>query len=222
MKDERIKYHKLPEELGLAETLNYAMAVAGGKYLARMDYDDVALPSRISEQVKFMEENPEIAISGTFISIIGDSIDKKVLPGEIVKRAVVHEEIELKLLTNNAFFHPTVIFRLSEMRKKALRYQAKYNSAEDLDLWIRASRVVRLANLEKVLLQYRLHPNQYSRLDGETSSYIANKVRIFHTLWLLRKGRIDYLVGSKILLKLCLKFLVLWHKKKRTKFDKFT
>lgn len=219
--DQRVKYFKLPANFGLAETLNFAIDNARGKYLARMDYDDVSMPSRILEQVTFMEENPNIVISGTNIRVIGNAIDSNVEPGQEVKRKFNHDEITNSLLTNNAFFHPTVIFRLEELKKAKLRYRESYDSAEDLDLWCRASREVKLANLDKALLQYRLHPNQYSRLDGSTSNFKANKVRISHAIWLIRMRRIPLILGLKTYLRLILKSWSLWWKKRETNFSKF-
>jgi len=222
LSDKRIKYYKLPPEYGLSETLNFALDRANGKYLARMDYDDVAFPTRIADQVEFMENNPDIAISGTNIIVIGKSIDSNVSPGQEVKRKALHEDIVRNLLTNNAFFHPTVIFRLSEIRKYNLKYRTNFDSAEDLDLWCRASRVLTLANLDRALLQYRLHPNQYSRLDGASSNYLANRVRIRHAFWLMRTNRLDILLGAKISIKLFFKSFWLMYRKKGRHFSKFT
>jgi len=220
LSDERIIYFRLSPNLGLSETLNFAIDKAKGKYLARMDFDDISFPNRILEQVKFMENNSDIVISGTNIIFIGDAIDSNIAPGQEVKRKLTHNEITDGLLTNNAFFHPTVIFRLDELRKSKLRYRKTYDSAEDLDLWCRASRVVKLANLDKALLWYRLHANQYSRLDGTTSNFKANAIRMRHTIWLVRRRRIAFVIGLKILIKLASKYWMLWFRARKRKFRK--
>lgn len=222
LSDKRVKYFRLPTNFGLAETLNFAIDHANGKYLARMDYDDIALPSRITEQVNFMESNPGIAISGTNIIAIGSAIDNNINPGQVVKRKLTHEDITKNLLSNNAFFHPTVIFRLEEIKKHNLRYRANYDSAEDLDLWSRASRVVHLANLDEALLSYRLHPGQFSRIDAANSNYVVNKVRISHAFWLIRTNQLKPILGTKILLKLFYNSFSLLLKKRKNKFKKFT
>lgn len=219
--DKRIRYFRLSPSFRLADTLNFAIDEAQGTYLARMDYDDIALPERIAVQVEFMEENPDVGVSGTNILIIGNAIDKNVSPGQEVKREFIHESITRNLLTKNAFFHPTVIFKLSEIRKHNLRYRASYDSAEDLDLWCRASRVLKLANIDRALLKYRLHPNQYSRLDGASSDYFANKTRILHAIWLIKTKRIEFFLGLKVCIKLTYKMLFLLPKKKRSSFKKF-
>jgi glycosyltransferase involved in cell wall biosynthesis len=220
LSDKRLKYFKLPASFGLAETLNFAIEYATGKYLARMDYDDISATNRICEQVKFMELNKDIAISGTKIEIIGESIDKNVTPGQVVSRELIHEDIVKNLSSKNAFFHPSVIFRLSEIRKYNLRYRASHDSAEDLDLWTRACRVVRLANIDLALVKYRLHPNQYSRLDGDNSNYIANKIRLRHTIWLIKSGKIQFYLGSKTVIRMFLK-LILTMLQSRKRFKKF-
>jgi glycosyltransferase involved in cell wall biosynthesis len=219
--DKRIRYFRLSPSFGLADTLNFAIDQAQGTYLARMDYDDIALPERIAVQVEFMEEHPDVGVSGTNILIIGNAIDKNVSPGQEVRREFIHENITRNLLTKNAFFHPTVIFKLSEIRKHNLRYRSSYDSAEDLDLWCRASRVLKLANIDRALLKYRLHPNQYSRLDGVSSDYFANKARIVHAIWLIKTKRIEFFLGLKVCMKLTFKMLFLFPKKKRSSFKKF-
>ena len=222
LNDSRIKYFKLPESFGLSETLNFSLVNAKGKYLARMDYDDISLPNRIETQVRFMEEQPEVSISGCSIEIIGGTIDEHVGPGEIVHRPTTHEELLMHLVSKNPFFHPTVIIRLEDVRRHDLCYNTKYDSAEDLDLWSRASHKVKLANLNVVLLKYRIHPLQYSRVDGLNSSRSAVKVSMRHTFWMTWKRKIGVLRGIKTLLIYLKKYLPLefqyWRSEKFKKF----
>lgn len=222
LSDSRVQYFKLPADYGLSDTLNFALEHARGTYLARMDYDDIALPNRIEKQVAFMEKNPDIAISGTKVFVIGNSIDKNVRPGQEVGKELLHEALVRNLWSKNPFFHPTVIFRLSEIRKKNLKYRRSHDSSEDLDLWARASRVVRLANIEEPLLHYRLHPNQYSRLDGDRSSLIASRIHIKHALWLLTNRQVETWLGIKVTLKLSARIFVMLLRKRKKKFTKFT
>ena len=221
LSDQRIRYYKLPSDYGLSQTLNFAIEHASGEYLARMDYDDISLPNRIAHQVEFMEINRDISISGTNIIIIGSSIDDNVKPGQEVKRRFFHNEIVRNLNSNNAFFHPTVIFRLDDLRISKLRYRPKFDSAEDLDLWCRASRILKLANLDEALLMYRLHPNQYSRLDGDTSNYVADRIRLRHTIWLIVTRKSKLLAGLKTILKLYLRMRRLKSLRVKSQFDKF-
>ncbi len=222
LRDSRIKYFKLPESFGLSETLNVALIKATGKYLARMDYDDISLRNRIETQVRFMEEHSEVSISGCSIEIIGAAIDEHVGPGEIVHRPTTHEELLIHLVSKNPFFHPTVIFRLEDVRRHNLYYNTKYDSAEDLELWSRASHKVKLANLNVALLKYRIHSLQYSRLDGLNSSRCAVKVSMRHTFWMTKKRKISVFMGIKIFLVYLKKYLPLefqyWRSEKFKKF----
>ena len=220
--DSRIKYFKLPHSYGLADTLNFALEKAEGRYLARMDYDDISFPDRISSQVEFMENHKEVAISGSFIETFGESIDRNVKPNEIVKRPVVHEELLQHLISKNPFFHPTVIFRLEVIREKKLFYNPKYDSAEDLELWCRASHQVRLANLDRVLLKYRIHSSQFSRLDGLNSTRNAIKISIRHTLWMIAHKKIPPKQGIKTLRSNIIRFAEYQSRYIRSKkFNKF-
>ena len=222
LSDSRIKYFKLPETFGLSDTLNFSLKNAKGKYLARMDYDDISLPNRIETQVRFMEERPGVSISGCSIEIVGETIDEHVGPGEILHRPTTHEELLMHLVSKNPFFHPTVIFRMEDVRRQNLYYNTKYDSAEDLDLWSRASHKVKLANLNVVLLKYRIHPLQYSRADGLNSSRSAVKVSMRHIFWMTWKRKIGILRGIKIFLVYLKKYLPLefqyWRSEKFKKF----
>ena len=75
-KDERIKYLKNEENLKLINSLNQGLKIAKGKYIARMDADDICLPMRIEKQVAFMESNPDIGISGSQLEL--NWVSKKV------------------------------------------------------------------------------------------------------------------------------------------------
>ncbi|HXK49687.1 MAG TPA: glycosyltransferase family 2 protein, partial [Clostridiales bacterium] len=62
MLDKRIKYFRNSENIGLTKSLNLMLDIAKGKYIARMDSDDISMPDRFSKQFDFMENNPEIGV----------------------------------------------------------------------------------------------------------------------------------------------------------------
>ncbi len=71
-KDDRIKvFHQ--ERIGLIAALNKGCRIAKGKYIARMDADDVSLPQRLERQVQYMEEHPKIGVLGTGIRYIDET-----------------------------------------------------------------------------------------------------------------------------------------------------
>jgi hypothetical protein len=146
------------ENRGLVESLNRGCALANGRYIARMDADDIATSDRLQWQVAFMEEHPEVAVVGGAIQTIdssGRAFAIETFPGR-------DDEVKAALLRGDCpFSHPTVMIRreiLSAMRG----YRKAAVDAEDYDLWARIADRHQLANLPQVLLLYRRHPKQVS------------------------------------------------------------
>jgi glycosyltransferase involved in cell wall biosynthesis len=138
---------------GLAAALNQGLRLAKGKYIARMDCDDISYNERLAKQVKFMEDNPTIGVSGTWYEIIG------VKNKEILRYPQKHEEIKAMLFFMTPLAHPTVIIRKSKLNEYNLEYDPNFIIGEDYDLWSRCSFNFKLANLPEILLKYRKHPD---------------------------------------------------------------
>lgn len=178
--DQRIILIENDKNIGLTATLNKGLSLANGKYILRMDQDDISLPKRIQIQVSFMENNPEIGICGSARIVIRDG--KKVVFNNNVK---THGEIKSFLLFQNCIAHPTVIMRKSELLDKELMYESYH--AEDYDLWSRAVLKTKMANITEPLLIYREHPHQMSQtkiLEHEKTSREIQK-KMFSKLGLL-------------------------------------
>jgi glycosyltransferase involved in cell wall biosynthesis len=154
--DRVVVYHQ--QNRGLTSSLNRGCTGANGKYIARMDADDIAVQDRLQRQVDFMENHPEVGVLGgaiEWINAAGKSLLRCRHPAsdQAIKSALVRGDCPLS--------HPTVI-----MRKEAFSSVAGYRTAmvdaEDYDLWLRISDRYQLANLDAVVLKYRVHPNQVS------------------------------------------------------------
>jgi glycosyltransferase involved in cell wall biosynthesis len=150
-KDARVVFRNFEENRGLPALLNIGMSMARGRYLARMDADDVSFPTRLQEQVDFMESHPEVDICGTWVELIGAR------QGERWQHPVDHASIYARMLFNDALAHPTVMMRVSSIRKHNLLYDEKSMYIEDYDLWSRALPKLQVSNLGQVLLKYRVH-----------------------------------------------------------------
>ncbi len=155
--DKRIVLIKNKNNLGLAASLNKGMKLAKGKYIARMDADDIALPTRLDKQFSFMENNRDIDISGSYVQFFGNDRDT------IVKYPLENEDIKARLIFNCAFAHPVVILRKNSFLDKNLFYDKAVKHAEDYELWSRVAQSCRMANIPEVLLRYRLHKDQVSK-----------------------------------------------------------
>lgn len=150
--DPRINYQRNNKNIGLARTLNRGLELADCEYLIRMDADDVSLPRRLEWQVSFMDNNPSLGISGTWLKIFGSKKSRG-----IVKYLGNHEAMRICLLFCTPMAHPTVIIRYAEWMKENLFYDPVFNRTEDFELWSRAVQKIRLGNLSKVAYRYRRH-----------------------------------------------------------------
>ena len=147
--DPRIRLFTHSECRGVAHRLNQMEAVARGRFIARMDADDRARPERLSRQMHFLETHPDCSLCGTAVQTFGACSQIYRLPRE-------HDRIRAWLLFQPSLVHPTVLWRREVFRHHQLSYQENPPTAEDYELWIRASDRVRLANLPEVLLEYRV------------------------------------------------------------------
>ena len=154
----RVVYRTEP---GLAGSLNEGIANARGRYIARQDHDDWALPTRIAQQVAFLDANPHHALVGTRAEIwVGDSPT-----GRFHDHPTEDEELRFALLSNNYMVHSSVM-----MRKTALDEVGGYTTdpsrqpPEDYELWSRIARRFRIANLPERLTMQRFVSNSCSTI----------------------------------------------------------
>jgi glycosyltransferase involved in cell wall biosynthesis len=150
--DPRISIIRNPINRGLAASVNQAIRIAKGNYIARMDADDIALPSRIEKQVHFLETRPEVSIVGTAMKSIGY--------GSFIHRfPLSHDACKAQLLFNVCFGHPTVMIRKNVFDSPENFYLEELQQySEEYELWCRLVNRFRFANLPEVLLHYRTFP----------------------------------------------------------------
>lgn len=167
--DDRIKYLKNDENIKLIKTLNRGLDAARGKYLARMDSDDISEPNRLMNQFNFMEQNSDVGACGTWCKTIGNRTSEGRYPTDDFM-------IAYKLLYQCSILHPSVTLRMSVLRENDLNYDMQYLHAEDYNLWYEISKHAELANLPEFLIKYRVHDTNISALGRSTQ--IANSSQI--------------------------------------------
>lgn len=157
-RDSRVRvYHQ--ENRGLVECLNRGCSLAQGKYIVRMDADDIAFPDRLHRQVGFMEEHPEVGLLGGAIEYI--DADGRVFG--TARHPVGDDAIRCALQeAEGSFCHPATVMRKAVYMSTG-GYRKLFLDAEDYDLWLRMSQCSQLANLEAVVLKYRIHSEQVSQ-----------------------------------------------------------
>ena len=158
--DCRIRLIYNESRLGLAESLNAGIRAAKGKYIARMDDDDVSLPQRLERQVKFMDGNPEIGLCGTLqIAVTPEKVDITSAPVDV-------ESLKAEMLFGCQISHTSVMFRRDVFLQNGWLYDGT-KIAEDYDLWMRILDKTKMANLAEPLVKHRFGFGNRSLDKGE-------------------------------------------------------
>src|SRR5439155_23933653 len=144
------------ERLGLAASLNRGLERASGRYVARLDADDVALPRRLERQVAAMR--PGLAVLGSSVL----ELDVRGRPGRLHPMPPGTAAVPWHLLFSSPFFHPSVLLDRELLVAHGLRYDPAYLESEDYDLWARTLAVADGDNVAEPLLLYRRHSGQAS------------------------------------------------------------
>ncbi|MBL4585963.1 MAG: glycosyltransferase, partial [Flavobacteriales bacterium] len=167
--DPRIRYVRNEKNLRLIATLNRGFDLATGKYIARMDADDIAVEERLRKQVDFLEANPLIGAVGSWIHTFdhADSVTRYPFSDVDNRYMSLHQ---------CSFCHPTLLLRTSVIKDNHLTFSADYPRAEDYEFWLRLIDHCQTANLQEVLLNYRSHDSNISKL--ETTTQIKNSLII--------------------------------------------
>ncbi|RPI74230.1 MAG: glycosyltransferase family 2 protein [Ignavibacteriales bacterium] len=154
-KDRRIKLIHNGTNAGNCSARNKGHAIATGKYLCAMDSDDVSTLNRLERQFLFMEDNPEVGLSGGGFRIYEREED-------IFFMETDYQDIKVMLLRSFCFRHSALIFRHSLLKKYNLRYNERYKLAQDYDLVVICARYFPITNIPVDLYHYRIHDNQIS------------------------------------------------------------
>lgn len=168
--DERIKYFRNEQNLGLINTLNRAIDLCTGNYIARMDADDISESNRFDLLLKFMNTHTDYAMCGSNALVIDKN---NVVTGKILNFSS-NELLQINLLFSVPFVHPSVMFRTEVL--KANRYSSEYQHAEDYELWCRISDQYKVANISNLLLKYRWHDSNVSVLHAEKQQILKDEI----------------------------------------------
>lgn len=175
-REPRIRLIQSRERLKLSGALNLGLDQAQGRYIARMDADDISLPKRLERQVQFLENNSDIGLCGSWIRYFGAST-------ALLERPVNPDEIRAFTLLDTPFAHPSVMLRRDLVERHQLRFDGSYFPTEDFELWVRILRHTQAANLPEVLLHYRVHGKSLTGSDW--SAMDEQAVRIIRAQLLL-------------------------------------
>ncbi len=151
--DERISLINNEANIGLTKALNKAMIQARGEFLARQDADDISLPNRFEEQIKYLGKYPEVGLLGTSIYEIDES-------GNVIGKNIALAKPGIKdLLKSNKFSHGSVMFR-NNIIDKLGGYNELLKSSQDHELWLRIAYHYEVRNLPGIFYKLRSHSNK--------------------------------------------------------------
>jgi glycosyltransferase involved in cell wall biosynthesis len=155
--DPRVRVVRNESPLGLAGALNVGLDAASGAYVARMDADDVALPTWLEATLARMRERRAAVVGTAMIDLDGDG-----RLGRIHRMPAGARAVRWAALFSSPFFHSTVVIDRGVLEERGLRYDTSFGESEDYDLWARLLAVADGDNLPAALVLYRKHAAQAS------------------------------------------------------------
>lgn len=166
--DPRLKHFQHQEGMGIVPSLLFGIKKSSGRYLARMDGDDLSLPERLAQQVSFLDDHADIGLVGSQAQIINE---EGILSGAL-SLPLEHELIAWTMAFKNPLAHPSLMIRREILGKETYNQD---HLSEDYWLWSRLIFKTKIVNLPSALIQYRFYPQSTTtRLATETQQSSAD------------------------------------------------
>ena len=198
-KDERIRIFFNKHE-GIVPSLNFGIVESNGKYIARMDADDVMYPERIAQQVESLEKNSGIGLVSCLVEHGGDAKSQEGYATHVhwINSILTSEEIALNRFVESPIAHPSVMFR-KELVERHGNYRAG-DFPEDYELWLRwMDAGVEMGKVPRQLLFWNDLSGRLSRMDERYSNEAFNRIKTNYLIKFLEdkiKGRKIWLCGA--------------------------
>lgn len=193
--DNRIKYSKNEQNLGISRSRNKLIKMAQGEYLAVMDHDDISFPERLEKQVRYLDTHPDVGV------VSGQAI---IIPAQkTLTFPSSNFDIKLALTRDCALIHSASMIRKSVLTENNICYEEGYSPAEDYALWCRLIEYTNFHNLEDFLIYYRDHPESTSHKQKEKMEFatwaIWDRIRREHpALYAGLLSRIKHVTDIKL------------------------
>jgi len=186
LNDARVKYLD-NASIGIAAALNTGICHAKGKYIARMDADDISYSTRLEKQLRFLENNPEIEVVSCFVehqSAIEGNQQGYAIHIDWLNSFHSPEEHYTNRFIDAPVAHPSVFFSKALIDKYGTYTQA--SGPEDFELWLRwMEQGVKFAKVPEILFQWSDYPDRASRTDSNYNSdnFFQQKAKYFSRWW---------------------------------------
>ncbi|MBA4854077.1 glycosyltransferase [Emticicia sp. BO119] len=179
-KDTRIKYIENEQNKGLSFSRNRLLSEARADYIAWLDADDIAYPTRLEEEHRFLKEHTSFAMVASWARLI-DAEDRPT--GNFIKSYIPNEYLSALLLFVNYFVQSSVLLKKSCLPE--VHYRPEFPPTEDYDLWVRIAANYPVAILSKTLVDYRIHTANISSVQQQKSE---KAVKLNHQIQLENLG----------------------------------
>ncbi len=154
----RLTIGRAPTAATLPEVLNTGLGLCTAEFVARLDADDVAHPTRLQDQLDFLISNPDVAVVGSAASLIDDAGN----PTGVRAVPTDPDDVLRRMRWRNALIHPSVMFR-RDVIAGLNGYDTDADNVEDYELWMRVLEHHQIAALPQALIAYRIHDHQVTK-----------------------------------------------------------
>lgn len=171
--DKRLRFISR-ENRGLISSLNEGINICKGKYIARMDADDISSQERLEKQLQFLKNNNDVGAVFTGIEYIDET--GSIIRSKVSKKTRSVEPVEL--LFGCPLCHPTAMFDMTKLSVNDILYDSNFHLAEDFELWTRLVSNTKIALLDEVLFSYRIHSNSITTRNSGKQRLVATRAII--------------------------------------------
>lgn len=177
-KDQRI--HVIRNKHDFIDSLNKGLEFAKGKYIARMDVDDIMESNRLMAQYNLLEQHPEVTVCSCWMKLFGQTVSEIRLPIGILKHPLI------RMLQGNIMTNPCTMFRKDFLTKHQIHYE-NYSYAEDYKFWSEiAKHGGTFYAVPEFLMNYRISSDQISQ---------RKSIEQYQVSSVIRKEILDYLTS---------------------------
>lgn len=168
----KIKVISVKKQTGLGNVINIGIREAKGKYIARLDADDVMYPTRLEKQIQYLESNPKCVAVGGQIDVIDENGDIK----NHREYAIEDKDIRKNMFLFSPFAHPSVTIRKSNLENIGL-YPENMWKVEDVKLFFLLSKEGKFHNISDTVIKYRMTFNTQSQSNMVEHFKRTNEIR---------------------------------------------
>ena len=169
--DKRIKYAKNEHNLGISESRNKLLDMARGEYIAVFDHDDISMPSRLEQEVDFLDNHPSIGVVSGFMELFGEKKGIREYPK-------YDADIKMWMTDNCSVSHTASMIRKSVLDDNGIRYEGYYSPAEDYRLFARLMEHTKFYNIQTPLVKYRFFAGNTTHTQAKRMSRAHHEIQL--------------------------------------------